>query len=226
MAHTCYFSKRCRFCQAFFEELSSTPYVKEIQFICVDPSPSRPPLPAWLKSVPSLIVQGEYEPRVGPAAVNNWLFERRLLGNGGGSKPTNQTIPSYATPPIPKKSNTLPEPISSSTAATSTQGPPALAGGGEAGGPEAWHGAEMAGGHWSDNYSFVSDSFTSEKGLNPIVRNFELLQSAGPQRGGAAGGAAGGGGGPARTAKEEKLIKEFEQFSKMRDMEFAGPKRM
>jgi hypothetical protein len=82
----------------------------------------------------------------------------------------------------------------------------------------------MAGGHWSDNYSFVSDSFTSEKGLNPIVRNFELLQSAAPQRGG--GAVVGTGGGPARTAKEEKLLKEFEQFSKMRDMEFMGPKRM
>jgi hypothetical protein len=246
--HICYFSKKCRFCQAFFEELSATPYTKEIRFICVDPSPGRPPLPAWLKSVPALVVNGEDTPRVGPSAVNNWLFERKLLAstanggasNGGGSSSATSSIsntPSYAAPPKPQQSNKLPDPISANTAASSKQGPPVLAGS-QMNGIEAWHGAEMSGSAWSDDYSFLDDAFTSEKGYNPIVRNWESL--AGPTTGrgpgggaagaggagGSAAGAAGGLGSGPKSAKEEKLIKEFEQFSKMRDMEFSPIKRM
>ena len=230
--HTLYFSKRCRFCQAFLEALSQTTYTSEIRFFCVDPSPSRPPLPAWLKSVPALVVQGKSEPLVGPSAVNNWLFERKLLGaggasSGGGSGRAGVAPPPYSVPPLqPRKSNALPEPISSATAATSKQGPPSLAGGAD--GPEAWHAAEMAGGQWSDNYSFLGDTFSSEKGLNPIVRNFESL--AGPVGMPGAGGGGGGGGGSKpqqpRSAKEEKLLNDFEAYSKSREMEFSGPKRI
>jgi hypothetical protein len=221
--HVCYFSKKCRFCQAFFEELSATPFTKEIRFLCVDPAPGRPPLPAWLKSVPTLVVAGEDSPRVGPAAVNNWLFERKLL-NQAQSKPA------------PAQKPRMPEPISANTPASSKDGPPVLANS-QMEGIEAWHGAEMSGSAWSDEYSFLDDSFTSEKGYNPIIRNWESLAGPPPQRGaGGAGGKGGpgggvgsggfGGGGPAKSAKEEKLLKEFEQFSKMRDMEFSPIKRM
>jgi hypothetical protein len=221
--HVCYYSKKCRFCQAFFEELSGTPFTKEIRFVCVDPSPGRPPLPAWLKSVPTLVVAGEEAPRVGPSAVNNWLFERRLVGSGSGSN--NNSAPKAA----PAR---MPEPISSNTPASSKQGPPTLPNSNMEG-IEAWHGAEMSGSAWSDEYSFLEESFTSEKGYNPIVRNWEPLVSAAPRGaggvgsgGGAGNGGSFGGGGPAKSAKEEKLLKEFEQFSKMREMEFAPVKRM
>lgn len=76
--HRLYFSTRCRHCQAFMEALITTPFVREVQAICVDPSPTRPPLPPWLKSVPTLVVVGESAPRVGPSEVNNWLAERRI----------------------------------------------------------------------------------------------------------------------------------------------------
>lgn len=69
------------------EELIRTPFVREVAAVCVDPSPTRPPLPPWLKSVPTLVVMGESSPRIGPGPVNNWLFERRL-GGPGGSSPT------------------------------------------------------------------------------------------------------------------------------------------
>ncbi len=247
----CYFSKKCRFCQAFFEELSATPFVKEIRFFCVDPSPGRPPLPAWLKSVPALVVEGEDAPRVGPSAVNNWLFERKLLSggsaasssgaSGSGASSTSNSIHSYSAPSAPQQhapqpSKRLPEPISANTPATSKQGPPVLANSSMEGGIEAWHGAEMSGSAWSDEYSFLDDAFTSDKGYNPIIRNWESL--AGPTGGKGAGNAGagaggpggrgpmGGGAGPAKSAKEEKLLKEFEQFSKMRDMEFSPIKRM
>lgn len=234
--HVCYFSRKCRFCQAFFEELSKTDFQRELQFVCVDPAPHRPPLPAWLKTVPALAVAGEDAPRVGPSAVNNWLFERRLLSEGAGSRGGRQdpfavesrsgTVPSYSMPASsPQQNSRLPDAISASTPANSKQGPPVLSGTEE--GPVAWHSAEMAGGNWSDDYSFLDEVFTAEKGVNPIVRNFELLDggmsSVGAARGGSRSSAA-----PTvqRSAKEERLLREFEAFSKSRDMEFAAPQRM
>lgn len=233
--HVCYFSRKCRFCQAFFEELAKTDFQREIRFICVDPSPNRPPLPVWLKAVPALVVAGESEPRVGPSAVNNWLFERRLLQEGAGSKGGRQdpfavearsgTVPTYSMPTAPpQQSSRLPDPISASTAATSKQGPPSLPGSEE--GPAAWHSAEMAGGNWSDDYSFLDEVFTTEKGVNPIVRNFELLNGGVAPPGTRGGGTQKAPAQPQRSAKEERLLREFEAFSKARDMEFSAPQRM
>ena len=88
--HRLYYSTRCRFCQAFLEELSATPFVPEFQLVCVDPVPGRAPLPPWLKTVPSLVVAGEGTPRVGPGPVNNWLFERKL--GGGGPAKSSQAL--------------------------------------------------------------------------------------------------------------------------------------
>lgn len=241
--HVCYYSRRCRFCQAFFEELAKTDFQREFQFVCVDPSPSRPPLPAWLKAVPTLIVAGEDAPRVGPSAVNNWLFERRLLSEGAGTRggrkdpfaveaPRSGTVPTYSMPSAPQQQQAarLPDAISASTPANSKQGPPVLSGGED--GPAAWHSAEMAGGNWSDDYSFLDEVFTAEKGVSQIIRNFELLDGGASLAAAGAGGrgarSGGGGSAPAvqRSAKEERLLREFEAFSKSRDMEFAAPQRM
>jgi hypothetical protein len=88
--HICFYSNRCQWSKAFLTELASTPYAGEFRFICVDPSPSRPALPTWLKKVPTLVVQGEAEPRT-DADVMNWLYERKLkdgsprAGGGGGA---------------------------------------------------------------------------------------------------------------------------------------------
>lgn len=205
--HRLFYSTRCRFCQAFLEELAGTPFVSEFQLICVDPSPSRPPLPAWLKSVPSLLVSGEDTPRVGPGNVNNWLFERKL---GADTQKSPQqameqrnvplSVPVYS-PDIAPRPN-----------ATSRTPAPSVPSSAE--GPEAYLGSEMGAGKWSDAYSFVGDTFTAEKGYNPISRNFESLISVTP------------GGKPSpsiqapqakRTQKEEKLLKEFEAFAASRD---------
>ncbi len=134
------------------------------------------------------------------------------------------SVPTYSPDLAPRAgpSAKLPAAVSANTAAKSTQGPPALAGD-STDGPEAWHGAEMAGGNWSDAYSFLGDSFTAEKGINPIHRNFELLSSGLPGPSGGKGNSA-----PAvkRSAKEEKLLSDFESFSKARDMEFSPTKRI
>ena len=63
-------------------ELSKTPFAPEFIIVCVDPSSSRPPLPPWLKSVPTMIAAGSSEPLVGPGAVNNWLFARKMGVSG------------------------------------------------------------------------------------------------------------------------------------------------
>jgi hypothetical protein len=231
----CYFSKKCRFCQAFLQELHQTPFMSEFRFFCVDPSPSRPPLPAWLKVVPTIVIAGESEPRTGPSEVNNWFFARKMLGAGGGGSGGGKSIEIPTYKPLSVKQEearrAMPEPISSSTPANSKQGPPPSAAG-DMGGIEAWHRAEMDGGNWSDGYSFVGDTFTAEAGMNPIIRNFESLIAPAPpaKQGGGGGrggvGSAGFSGAAPRSAKEEKLLKDFEAFSKAREMEFAGPRRM
>jgi hypothetical protein len=89
----------------------------------------------------------------------------------------------------------------------------------------------MAGKNWSDSYSFIGSAFTAEKGVNPIIRNFEML--------GGSGGAglpapSGGGSMGARpqqqqqqqSAKEKKLIADFEAYARSRDAEFAPARRM
>ncbi len=166
----CYFSKKCRFCQGFLEELARSPFSKEVRLVCVDPSPSRGPLPAWLKVVPTMILGNGEEPLIGPQAVNNWLFSRRLMQNTGSAEPKKDAFKERAEPiRVPEYSpevTTRPVPAakhgsgSAPTAPTPSDGLE----------PLAWHSAEMAGGHWSDSYSFVDDGFTAEKGMNRIIR--------------------------------------------------------
>ena len=74
----CFFSPRCRHSQNFLEELSKTPYAKEFRFISVDPQGGqRPSLPSYVKAVPTLMIEGEHNPRT-DSSVMNWLSERRL----------------------------------------------------------------------------------------------------------------------------------------------------
>ena len=80
--HICFYSNRCEWSKAFIEEISKTPYHSEFRFICVDPSPNRPPLPSWLKQAPTLVISGEPEPRTN-SDVMNWLYERKMRDGGG-----------------------------------------------------------------------------------------------------------------------------------------------
>jgi hypothetical protein len=81
--HICFYSNRCEWSKAFIEEISKTKYHTEFRFICVDPSPSRPQLPSWLKQTPTLVISGEPEPRTN-SEVMNWLYERKMVDGGGG----------------------------------------------------------------------------------------------------------------------------------------------
>jgi hypothetical protein len=83
-ANLCYYSNKCQWSKAFVTELSKTPWKNEFRFICVDPSPSRPQLPTWLKKVPAIVIPGEPEPRT-DSDVMNWLYEKRMK-EGDGNK--------------------------------------------------------------------------------------------------------------------------------------------
>jgi hypothetical protein len=198
--HQFFYSTKCRFCQAFLEELARTPYVPEFQLICVDPRPGRPPLPSWLKSVPSMLTAGSSKPLVGPGPVNNWLFERRL---GGKAEKSAQQALEERNAPI----------------AMPTYNPDV------APGPLAYHAAEMGAGKWSDNYSRLDTDFNSQNGWNPIGKNFESLV-AGPAAGGQSAANRGSAGGPKPSAKEQQLLSEFERYTAARDRDIpTGPQR-
>jgi len=211
--HQLWYSTKCRFCQAFLEELTKTPFVSQFQLICTDPSPNRPPLPTWLKVVPSLKAVGESEPRVGPGPVNNWLFEAKLGGGSGGSggkkSQNNLAAPVYSSdlsvPPRP-----------SGTMNSAKDRPPAAA----AGDPQAYYGSEMDAGKWSDSYSYIDSAFTADKGMNPIERNFQSVLSPG---GGGGGGGGGGQHAEKRSAKEDALIREFDAYTASRDRDIQKP---
>jgi hypothetical protein len=73
----CFYSNRCKWSKAFLQELAQTPWKGDFRFICADPSPTRPQLPDWLKTVPTLVIAGEPEPRTG-SDVMNWLYEKKM----------------------------------------------------------------------------------------------------------------------------------------------------
>ena len=246
--HTLYYSTRCRFCQAFLEELSSTAFVPEFQLVSVDPSPSRPTLPGWLKTVPSLVVAGSSTPLIGPGPVNNWLFERKL-GGGGSIKSAADALSERSAPLAPPEYNPDMAPRPNATARTPAPargGPgPAISGGGPAntmsmpsggggaggaGGASSeglldYNGAEMGSTKWSDNYSFLGQGEgKSETMYNPISRNFESLigNMPTPSAGAGGGGAARGAPKEKVSEKEKKLLSEFEAYASSRDRDIPG----
>lgn len=81
--HICFYSNKCQWSKAFLTELASTPWKQTFRFVCVDPSPNRPPLPSWLQKVPTLVIKGEQQPRT-DGEVMNWLSEMKLRSGGSG----------------------------------------------------------------------------------------------------------------------------------------------
>ena len=81
----CFYSNRCQWSKAFIVELAKTPWKNSFRFISVDPGPTRPQLPGWLKKVPTIVVAGEGDPRT-DSDVMNWLYEKKMAegGNSGG----------------------------------------------------------------------------------------------------------------------------------------------
>ena len=78
----CFYSNRCQWSKAFIVELAKTRWKNSFRFICVDPGPTRPQLPGWLKKVPTIVVAGEADPRT-DSDVMNWLYENKMAEGGG-----------------------------------------------------------------------------------------------------------------------------------------------
>lgn len=75
--HVCFYSNKCQWSKAFITEISATPWKTQFKYVCVDASPGRPPLPGWLKKVPTIVIAGEQEPRT-DSDVMNWLYEKKM----------------------------------------------------------------------------------------------------------------------------------------------------
>lgn len=223
------------------QELARTPYAPEFILVCVDPSPTRPPLPPWLKSVPTMIPAGSTEPLVGPGAVNNWLAARKMgvderkSGSAALEERSAPIRPPEYTPDLAPRPNATARMPTSAIAATATHVVAAGAGaaastasGSSSGKPDflgvkayegtdanvlAYHGNEMSGsGKWSDSYSFLGTSDgSSDKMYNPIGRQFESLVSGGA---GAAAGAAVGGA-ASGGSKPQRSAKEEAQNARL-----------
>jgi hypothetical protein len=234
--HVCFFSKKCPHSKAFLEELARTPYTREFQFICVDPSPQRPKLPTWLKVVPTLLIDGESDPLT-EEKVFNWLSLRRIQAPASGAvRQQSQYEPprpevstkqnSVYSPPVydaapPRAGATLAEPIQtrSSPNQASLQVTPQSSDVE----PSAYHTAEMAGtGKWSDAYSFIEDQFSIEKGVGTsrIERNFTVLDGMSFSAGGNTVQSA-----PAEKVSEkaQALNSAVEAFRKARDSDLPAP---
>jgi hypothetical protein len=75
--HTCYYSNKCEWSEAFLKELATTQYKGEFHFVCIDTTP-RGQLPNWLKQVPTLLIKGTEDPIKVGSDVMNWLYERKM----------------------------------------------------------------------------------------------------------------------------------------------------
>ena len=118
--HICFYSNRCEWSKAFIQELSQMPYKGEFRFVCVDPSPTRQPLPSWLKKVPTLVISGEPNPRT-DSDVMNWLYERKMK-DGVGSGGTKQGMQEGPQPLVSDAGNAFGDSYSMINMDTSAQG--------------------------------------------------------------------------------------------------------
>ena len=125
--HTCYYSNKCEWSEAFLKELSTTQYKGEFHFVCIDTTP-RAQLPNWLKQVPTLLIKGAEEPVKVGSEVMNWLYERKM-------KDTSRAPASVV--------NAMKGPSSAGGAMGSLE-------------PEAWNISEM-GGKLSESYGNLVD---------------------------------------------------------------------
>lgn len=198
--NVCFYSNRCQWCKAFITELAQTRWARQFRFICVDPSPSRPQLPGWLKKVPTIMIAGESEPRT-DSEVMNWLYEKKMAeggdsGGGGGAAPTGAGGEPSAFNVMENTSFAKGFSYSGLNVDTSSQG-----NGGES----------------------IPGAFAFLRGAeSPGDRS---AQDNPGGMGGRGGGGGGGGGNQRRSKKEELFDKQMEAYQRERErgMPPAGP---
>jgi hypothetical protein len=195
--HTCFYSNKCEWSEAFLKELSTTPYKSEFHFVCIDTTP-RSQLPTWLKQVPTLLIKGADEPVKVGGDVMNWMYERKM-GD------TNRV-----SPPSGNRGQSNPQ--------NSNSGSGAGAGVGE---PEAWNISEM-GGKLSESYgNLINGSGASVESSSSKNFDFAFLNgnaATGEKTGQGMGMSGQDGGGSKKSKKEDLLNKQLESYQRNRDI--------
>jgi len=192
--HTCYYSNKCEWSEAFLKELATTQYKGEFHFVCIDTTP-RSQLPNWLKQVPTLLIKGAEEPIKVGSEVMNWLYERKM-------KDTSRAPASVV-----------------NTMRTSSAG----AGTGAIGSmePEAWNISEM-GGKLSESYGNLVDG-SGASVESSSSKNFDFGFLNGNAAPGDRTGQNMGQGmkvepGRSKSKKEELFDKQMESYQQSRDI--------
>lgn len=86
--HVCFYSSKCPWSKAFLAELANTPFKNDFKLVSVDP-PLSVNLPKWLKKVPTIVIEGEPEPRT-DSDVMNWLYEMKMRSEPSSQKQNDQ----------------------------------------------------------------------------------------------------------------------------------------
>lgn len=171
-SHVLFYSNRCQHSQQFVQQLKQAGMADRVTQVCIDHTP-RHRIPGTVKSVPTLVIAGSLTPLVGDQAFL-WLQEEARQEQERRKQQAQQ----YA----------------AMGGGTGGQGQPGPGGGG---GPEAWHGAEMGGGSYSDAYSFIGADTSAQGSGSSIPKSFAFL---------------GDGGGPSPQAPAVDVKQPFPQM--------------
>jgi hypothetical protein len=189
--HTCYYSNKCEWSEAFLKELATTQYKGEFHFVCIDTTP-RAQLPNWLKQVPTLLIKGAEEPIKVGGDVMNWLYERKM-------KDTSRAPASVV--------NAMKGPGGAGSGAGSME-------------PEAWNISEM-GGKLSDSYgNLIDGSGASVESSSSKNFDFGFLNgnaAPGDRTGQNMGNGMKVEPGRSKSKKEELFDKQMESYQQNRD---------
>ena len=193
--HTCFYSNKCEWSEAFLKELSATPYKSEFHFVCIDTTP-RSQLPTWLKQVPTLLIKGADEPVKVGGDVMNWMYERKM-GD------TNRV-----SPPSGNRGQSNSQNSNSGSGAGAEE-------------PEAWNISEM-GGKLSESYgNLINGSGASVESSSSKNFDFAFLNgnaATGEKTGQGMGMSGQDGGGSKKSKKEDLLNKQLESYQRNRDI--------
>lgn len=148
-SHVLFFSNRCQHSQQFVQQLKQAGMANSVTQVCIDHTP-RNRIPDTVKSVPTLVIAGSLTPLVGDQAFL-WLQEEAKKEQERRKQQAQQYAAMGGT----------------------TGGQPNPGSG--AGGPEAWHGAEMGGSMYSDAYSFIDADTSAQGSGSSIQKSFAFL---------------------------------------------------
>jgi hypothetical protein len=202
--HTCFYSNKCEWSEAFLKELSKTQYKGEFQFVCIDTTP-RSQIPDWIKQVPTLVIRGDEEPIKVNSEVMNWLYTRKLKDTSRSPASVINTMGSGPVSSSGNRGGSGQQPMQSQVDE-----------------PEAWNMSEM-GGKLSDSYgNLVDGSGASVESSSSKNFDFGFLNGNAAPGDRTMQGMGDSGmrqeGGRTKSKKEEMFDKQMDSYTKSRDM--------